>query len=278
MMQEAGIASFATARPSAPPVLPACSGSPARPVRVLALSSLFPNAGEPRHGIFLLHRLAHLARMPGLELRMVAPIPWLPFALRNNGRYGHYARAPQASSPEGIETLHPRYPVLPKMGMRVAPALMAAALLPSLRRIREEGFDFDVIDAYYVYPDGVAAALLGRILGRPVILTAFGTDVNLLPDYAMVRAQILWAARRAAGITAVCRALADRLVEIGAAPDKVQVILHGVDLDLFHPPEDRAALRRCLGFDRPTLLSVGHLIERKGHGVAIDALAALTGV
>jgi glycosyltransferase involved in cell wall biosynthesis len=76
-------------------------------------------------------------------------------------------------------------------------------------------------------------------------------------------------------VTAVCEALRDRLLELGAAPEKVEVILHGVDQDLFSPPADRAALRRGLGFTRPTLISVGHLIRRKGHDLAIEAIAEL---
>jgi teichuronic acid biosynthesis glycosyltransferase TuaC len=171
--------------------------------------------------------------------------------------------------------LHPRYPALPKIGMIVAPVLMAAALLPTLLAIRNGGFDFDVIDSYYLYPDGVAAALLGALLHRPVLVTAFGTDVSLVPRYIIPRAQLLWAVRRAAGVTAVCQALKDCLVELGIEADKVKVILHGVDLDLFSPPADRMALRRRLGFERPTLISVGHLIQRKGYNFAIAALADL---
>lgn len=246
-------------------------------IKVLGLSTLFPNAAQPRHGIFLLHRLAHLAEVDGIRLRMVAPVPWFPSANPVFGRYAVYARVPRRSEQRGIEVLHPRYPVLPKLGMTIAPALMAAALLPRLLAMRRAGFDFDVINSYYLYPDGVAAALLGAWLNRPVLLTAFGTDVSLVPRHAAARAQIKWAVARAAGVTAVCQALKDGLLEAGAAAGKVQVILHGVDQDLFSPPADRMALRRRLGFDRPTLISVGHLIARKGHDLVIAALPDLPG-
>jgi glycosyltransferase involved in cell wall biosynthesis len=159
--------------------------------------------------------------------------------------------------------------------MSIAPSLMAAALLPVLLILKRHDFDFDVIDSYYLYPDGVAAALLGLLFDRPVLMTAFGTDVSLLPNYVVARKQILWALGRSAGATAVCQALKDRLVELGAAGNKVQVVRHGVDHDLFSPPVDRTALRRQLGFDRPTFISVGHLIPRKGHDIAISALADL---
>jgi glycosyltransferase involved in cell wall biosynthesis len=56
----------------------------------------------------------------------------------------------------------------------------------------------------------------------------------------------------------------------------VTVLRNGVDLQTFQPG-DRDAARRALGLDGPTLLSVGHLIERKGHDIAIGALQHLTG-
>ena len=50
---------------------------------------------------------------------------------------------------------------------------------------------------------------------------------------------------------------------------------NGVDLDLFRPV-DRATARRRLGLDHQTLLSVGHLIPRKGYDLVIRALPALS--
>ncbi len=244
-------------------------------LRVTCVSTLFPNEVQPRHGIFLRHRLRHLAHSGGIELRMVAPVPWFPSTHAMFGQYAAYARVPPRSCQEGIETLHPRYPVLPKIGMTMIPTLMAAALLPTLLTLRRDGFDFDVIDAYYVYPDGVAAALLGKILGRPVVLTALGSDISLLSLYALARTQIRWALARADGITTVCQALKDRMVALDVPTDNVQVIPHGVDLDHFRPLPDRAMQRHLLGFDRPTLISVGHLIARKRNQLALEALAEL---
>ncbi|MEH3159741.1 MAG: glycosyltransferase, partial [Sphingomonas taxi] len=46
---------------------------------------------------------------------------------------------------------------------------------------------------------------------------------------------------------------------------------------LFSPTADRAALRAGLGLAGPAILSVGHLIDRKGHDLAIRAVAGLPG-
>jgi teichuronic acid biosynthesis glycosyltransferase TuaC len=155
---------------------------------------------------------------------------------------------------------------------------MAMALLPTLAKLRREGFEFDVIDAYYLYPDGVAASLLGAWFGRPVVLTSFGSDVTKIPNNAFLRAQMAWSASRAHGQSAVCLALKHEMQRIGLAPNSVKVILHGVDANLFTPPIDRPALRAELGMIGPTLVSAGWLIPRKGHHLAITALRQLPGV
>lgn len=246
-------------------------------LKILVLSTLYPNAVRRRHGIFIEHRVAHLAAAAGDEVRVVAPVPWFPSANPRYGAWAEHARAPASADRRGLAIVHPRYPAIPKVGMTVAPLLMAAALARPIAAIRRD-FDFDVIDSYYLYPDGVAAALLGKWFDRPVVMSALGTDVSLIPQARLPRAMILKAVESAAAVTTVCGALRDGLIELGADAGKLTVVEHGVDLDLFRPPADRAALRASMGLDAPTLLSVGHLIDRKGHDFAIRAVARLPGV
>jgi len=246
-------------------------------LKILSFSTLFPNAAQPRHGIFLEHRLAHLARAGALSIRHVAPVPYFPSGHPRFGRYAQFARVPDADVRAGLPVTYPRFPLLPKVSMSAAPWLLAAATLRHLRRIRRDGFDFDLIDAYYLYPDGVAAAALARILRKPLLLTAFGSDVSQIPAYALPRRALLGAARQAPLMTVVCQALKDELVRLGVPASRMRVVLHGVDLHLFRPPADRAALRDSLGMAGPTLLSVGHLIDRKGHDIAIRAMPDLPG-
>lgn len=245
-------------------------------MKVLVLLSLYPNDVQRRHGIFIEHRVAHLSTTRD-SLQVIAPVPWFPLKNPIFGRYADFARTPCKAVRRDTPISYPRYPVLPKVGMSTAPWLMAAALYRHVASLRQK-FNFDVIDSYYLYPDGVAASLLARWFNRPYLMTALGSDVSLIPQFPRERRMIVRAVERAYAVTAVCGALRDELVSIGVASDKIHVVEHGVDLDMFRPPEDRRALRRSLGMDGPTLLSVGHLIDRKGHDLAIRAVAALPGV
>jgi len=137
-----------------------------------------------------------------------------------------------------------------------------------------DGLEFDLIDSHYFYPDGVAAVRMARDFGKPVTITARGTDLNLLPQYPVPRRQIVWAATHAQGLITVCQALKDELIALDIPDDKVTVLRNGVDLEMFQPV-DRDSARETLGLTGRTLLSVGLLIERKGHDLIVSALSRL---
>jgi teichuronic acid biosynthesis glycosyltransferase TuaC len=137
-----------------------------------------------------------------------------------------------------------------------------------------DGEKFDLIDAHYVYPDGVAAVRLGAALGKKVVITARGSDVTQLPDFSVPRRLIEDAVRRADGLVAVSAALRDRLLELGADPARTVVLRNGIDTEMFCPV-DRQAARAALGLTGKTLISVGGLIARKGHDRTIAALCLL---
>lgn len=243
-------------------------------MQILTFTTLYPNAVRPQHGIFVETRLRQLVASGEVAARVVAPVPWFPFASRRFGEYGAMARVPGRELRHGIEVEHPRWPLLPKIGMSTAPAMLFAAMLPRLRRQIAAGRDFALIDAHYFYPDGVAAVLLGRALGRPVVVTARGSDLNLIAGYRAPRRWIRWAAAKADGLVAVSSGLRDRFAALGVAPERVSVLRNGVDLGLFRP-QDRAAARRALRMTRPTLLAVGNLVPLKRHRLMVEALALL---
>jgi teichuronic acid biosynthesis glycosyltransferase TuaC len=86
--------------------------------------------------------------------------------------------------------------------------------------------------------------MLGRALGKPVVITAWGTNVNLIPRYLPPRRMIQGAMRRAAHMIAVSQALKESLVSLGASPEAVTVLRNGVDLQTFHPGGRDEARRR----------------------------------
>ncbi|NKB58171.1 MAG: glycosyltransferase [Alphaproteobacteria bacterium] len=243
-------------------------------MKILTFSTLFPNAAQPVHGVFVENRLRHLLADGGVQAHVVAPVPWFPLRSPIFGHYADFAKVPKIEHRHGLTIHHPRFPLIPKIGTNLAPLCIYAFVKPFIAGLIRDGLEFDLIDSHYFYPDGVAAAMLGRAFGKPVTITARGTDLNLLPEYPIPRRQIKWAADKAQGLITVCQALKDELVDLEVPPDKVRVLRNGVDLEMFKPVE-RAPARDRLGLTGRTLLSVGLLIERKGHNLIIEALPKL---
>lgn len=245
---------------------------PAEPLSLLTYSNLFPNSRQPRHGIFIERRLRHLMADYPVSARVVAPVPWFPFAGPWFGEYGVLASVPREETQSELPVWHPRYPVVPKVSWHVSPLLMYAATRRLVARLHAAR-PIDVIDAHFFYPDGVAAVMIARELGIPICVSARGSDIAQMSEFALPRRWIQWAAARADGLVTVAAALRDRLVELGVAAERIRVLRNGVDLERFRPLE-RDAIREELGLAGPVLLAVGNLVELKGHHLIIEALAA----
>jgi hypothetical protein len=150
-------------------------------LEIVTFSTLYPNSAQPNHGVFVENRLRHLISAGRVNARVVAPVPWFPSSASIFGRYALHAKVMPREMRFGIPIQHPKYFILPKVGMTLVPKWLAGASLPILRQLQRER-DFALIDAHYFFPDGVAAIRLGRQMNKPVVITARGTDVNLIPQ------------------------------------------------------------------------------------------------
>ncbi|MCI0546156.1 MAG: glycosyltransferase family 4 protein [Candidatus Rokubacteria bacterium] len=236
-------------------------------MRALVLSTVFPNPEQPSFGVFVAERTRRIAAL--CDLAVVAPIPWFPM---NERIRGVRARAiPHLETRDGITVHHPRVFCVPRYGKSLDGLLYALSLVPVLARIRRR-FPFDVIDAHFAYPDGLAATLLGVLFRRPVVITLRGSIVRLAA-YRLHRPQLRWALERAARVLSVSQALKQVAVGLGTPPEKIRVIPNGVDTAVFRP-RGRAAARAELGLppDRTIVLSVGSIDEHKGHHRVIAGL------
>jgi len=243
-------------------------------MRILTFTSLFPNAVQPWHGLFVYQRVAHLARRPGNVVTVVAPVPYVPKWIATQ-RCRETASIPRREVLGSLDVHHPRYFLLPKISMPIHGRLMFAGSVTLVRELHEK-IKFDCIDAHYVYPDGFAAVLLGKSLGIPVIVSARGTDISLFPSFQRIRPMIRWTLQHAAGAVGVCEALRQAMLDLGSAPERTRAIGNGVDLQRFSPME-RGDARRRLGMpeDAEVIVSVGNLVPVKGYQFLIPAIAQL---
>lgn len=242
--------------------------------KILTFTSLFPNSEQPGLAVFIYQRTAHLARLPGNLVRVVAPVPYAP-KFKPMPNWLATARIPQEEQVGGLDVHHPRYFLLPKVSMLFHGASMYLGCRKLMLQLHRET-RFDWIDAHFVYPDGFAACLLGRMLKVPAVVSARGTDMTLYPAFPTIRPLIRWTLQKADGLIAVSESLKSAMVELGAPETKIQVISNGVDLGRF-VALDRNLARQKLGLPQKgqIIASVGSLLPVKCHERLIGAVAAL---
>jgi len=244
--------------------------------RLLALSTLYPNAADPRFGTFVARSMEALAERGDWDVTLINPIGVPPVAF---GRYRALKQAAIDAVENKVAVLRPTFPLIPRVGGRFNPALIAWAVLPRLQRLHAAR-PFDVLDAQFFYPDGPAVARIARALRLPFSIKARGADIHYWGQQSFARRDMLQASRDASGLMAVSRSLAEDMGRMGMPHRKIIVHHTGLDRDRFCLL-DRFGLRARLGTrlgiplrdDEPLLASVGALIPRKGQDLAIRALA-----
>lgn len=233
-------------------------------MKVLIFTNLFPNKLEPGRGIFNIFQVTHLAEW--CQVKVVAPLPWFPrFPLARFFRRNHrYSQIPKSEVIDGIETFHPKYFTIPKIGRSLYGLLLFLSTLGPVLRIYKT-FKFDVILATWAYPDSFAAVLLSKLLNRPILTKVHGTDINEYTQYWLRRKMISFALNNSERVVSVSRALRDRMIEIGVKPEKIKVIYNGVDGEKFKHL-DKVRIRKTLGIDtnKKVILFVGNLAPEKG--------------
>lgn len=132
----------------------------------------------------------------------------------------------------------------------------------------------DIVHGHFVTRYGWLA---GLSLWRPLVITAWGTDAYIDPDRsAAVRLLTGWTLRRADLVTADAEDLRQRVIQLGARPERTRVVQWGVDTTTFRPGVETAALRQRLDLGPgPVILSTRALKPIYNQDVMVQALPAI---
>jgi glycosyltransferase involved in cell wall biosynthesis len=240
-------------------------------LRVLTLSTLYPDSGRPSFGIFVERQTRALAGRDGVEVEAVAPVGLPLWPLTRHPHYRSRAQLPEKERRNGVAVHRPRFRIWPGLSGDGAARSLAASVLPLAGALR-----CDVIDAEFFWPDGVAAMHIAEALALPFSVKARGSDIHFWGRRPAVAAQMVEAARKSGGLLAVSAGLRADMAAMGMPGDRIRVHYTGVDLELFRP-RDRLPAKRGLGVDGPLIVTPGNLVPLKGQRLAIEALAELPG-
>lgn len=201
-------------------------------------------------------KLAALARRPGLEISLLAPAKW---------REGARTLICREGVEDGCRIFTGPLIFSGRVGGHVYrrglwKALKAAR--PNVVHMEEESYSF------------VAAQVLlylSLMRMRPKLLVNNSENFDIaLPWRSRIIEKVIF--RRADALLIFARTARERLLRLGAQPEKVRMLPQfGLDPELFHPPEtgERGDVF-SVGF-------VGRLVHSKGVDVLLRALAGLSG-
>lgn len=241
-------------------------------VRILSISTMFPNSRMPVHAQFVKQRLDALSRRA--DLIVVSPIPWFP-GEAYFPRYANRSRISSQTDANAYPTYFLKFFSFPGVLKPLDGIFLAFTVWKFIASHGLKG-SIDLLDCHLAFPEGFAGALLSRVLGKPYVVTLRGHDINDLPRFPVRIRQVLFALRHCARYFGVARALVDGAVRLGAPPEKGFASTNGVDTERFRPTAKEEA-RRSLGLDgaKRYMLSVSHLVPRKGVDILLRAQALL---
>ncbi|ODA41168.1 glycosyltransferase [Desulfosporosinus sp. BG] len=249
-------------------------------MRVLMLSHMYPNVVGPLGGIFVRQQAQALMRL-GVEVQVVAPVPWVPGFMAGRGKWGGYPAVPLLEQPDGFPVFHPRVLEFPRsLFFEYYPATFVWGIKQVFTEQIARGVD--IIHAHVAHPDGAAAVRFGRKFNIPVVVTIHGQDFAYTLNRSRICAESVRATLKdAARVILVSDKLRNQygLESWADQLEKYRVIFNGVNLaDVVQRPEPQGTYwEHQPRASRRILLTVGFLRPDKGHAMVLKALPELIG-
>ena len=243
---------------------------------VVMVTTSYPRFPGDSVGTFM-EPIARSVAARGHEVHVVAP--WHPLVDRpaeDRGVHLHFYRyAPMRSLNVFGYAAAMRADVSLRAAAYIAAPLALAAGWRAVRSVARR-FRATVMHGHWVVPGGVTAAAAAPSL--PLVISLHGSDVYVAETLAPARIAARQAFRRAGFVTACSGDLARRAVALGAAPERIETVPYGVDVDRFRPDvQARRTERQALAVHEgtPLVVAAGRLVRKKGFEYLIDAMARL---
>ena len=240
-------------------------------MRILFLSTMFPDGEHPSRGIYNYELCRALAR--DHEIHVICPRPWPEMVRSRLNRQRR--REDPVTAAAGFGCSRPGYWYPPKMLRTRYGAFLWQSIRGTVQRL-EKDFRPDAILSYWAHPDGEAAQCAAREADVPHAVIVGGSDVLLLPKCRARGARVKQVLADSDAVIAVSEGLRQSVIKLGTPAETVHTIRQGVDPERFHPDADDGMRHRFdLPGDRPVLLWVGRMVGVKGLDVLIDSCARL---
>ena len=236
--------------------------SASRRLRILVLSWNYPTAAAPQRGLWA-ERMCDAASKEA-DVTVIVPTPWVPPFMPVSA-LSRFRSVPARIRRGAVDVHFPRVAGSIEYLTHDRDARLALSRVLALARRLHETTPFDVIHAHFIYPDGVVAAHIGRMLGVPVMTSEHSFWTPWLTDRRRVGEQVARALPGIRLVTAVSETLRSTIEEFTRGAVETDVLPNVVDDDVFFPSD--------VPRDAEELLYVGLIRRVKRLDVLLHALA-----
>jgi teichuronic acid biosynthesis glycosyltransferase TuaC len=241
-------------------------------MKILFLSSIFPNAIEESRGCFN-HSLVRAFAIAH-QVEVVSPIPWIDLAkgYRRRIRVPMYQRIADPAR-FGLHFVPFLYP--PKFLRRWYGDFYWWSIARTVRSLIRT-YRPELVISYWAHPDGEGAVRIGRLVGAPSCVIIGGSDVLLMTRKPSRRRRVQAVLKATDAVITVNDDLKNAVVHLGIPADKVHVWHQGIDVSRFQPG-DRNLARQQLGIPTPgpVIVWVGRMVSVKGLDILLKSCALL---
>ncbi|MBA6352876.1 glycosyltransferase [Colwellia sp. BRX9-1] len=236
-------------------------------LKIIAISYLFPNCNQPNHGIFVLNRLKAMSKYA--DITVINPIADSPLH-KQISKFAHLQSIPELEVIEGIDVHHPRYFSIPGHLKSIEVLTYRRAVQKVLDEI---GYDFDLIDLHWTFPDLPCGYWLSKKINKPFHVTLRGMEAFHLQDSGLRKHIVAHYLKKASKVISLSEEMARKADELSNTAERTVVIRNGVDTDKFYYLDQNECREKLsLKNNDKIILGVGALIHRKGFDLVIKGL------
>lgn len=239
-------------------------------MKILFLSSIFPNSLQPGKGTFNCSMIQSLSELH--QTHVISPVSWIDeFSQLIQNKTKINRNWTPIDQSESLSIDYPRFYYPPKLFHHHYGRFLQYSIDGKLHNTIAQ-FQPDIIFSYWLHPDGEVAVKAAQEHGIPAVVMTGGSDVLLLTKNPRRKHVIKSVLEQADGIITVSNDIKTAVESMNIAPDKIQTVYRGVNRSLFSPGDQQEARQRLgLPQDRKIIVSVGRLEPVKGHSVLLDA-------
>ena len=235
-------------------------------MRVLVVSTLYPNSQIYSSGIFVHEQVKELIKL-GVEITVIAPVPNVPILLSSfSEQWKLIKKIPRFEKIDNVNIYHPRYLAIPGGYLK---NYWSYTLYLGVKPIVKNLPLFDLIHAQGSAPEDFGAYLLSKKLKVPFILTVHGDSVYKLYKNKKRFRNSRNAIEKAEVVIGVSSKVIERIKLLTSRKEKLQVILNGFSQNKISQKDNLEKHKEI------NILFVATLVERKGSKYLIEAYSKL---